>query len=85
MTSDVLIDIAPGLMEEDIERPECMRDGSGMRMGMDQMMQLPAWNETSCEMAGCDWENNTCLEPGMFLIQLAELVSKILPPYFPKN
>ena len=31
---------------------------------MGQMGQQPMWNETSCEMVGCEWQNDTCVEPG---------------------
>ena len=46
-----------GPMRRDPCRPDRMEQ-------MGQMGQQPMWNETSCEMVGCEWQNDTCLEPG---------------------
>ena len=45
-------------MEGPMRRDPCNPN----RMG--QMGQQPMWNETSCEMVGCEWHNDTCVEPG---------------------
>ena len=51
-------------MEGPMRRDPCRPDRMEQMEQMEQMGQQPMWNETSCEMVGCEWQNDTCLEPG---------------------